>query len=669
VNKADSNVTTWPTASTITYGQTLASSTLSGGEATPAGSFAFTTPTTAPNAGTASQGVTFTPTDTDNYNPATGTASVIVNKAAQATLTTVATPSTVAYGSTSALSTTGGSGTGAVTYSTGSSTGCSVAVSTLSVIDARGTCNVTATKAADTNYNSTTSAALPVTLTKATPAITFGAAPTPTYLGGNFTVSASTTNTDSDALTYSYVSGPCAFVSGATFSSNGAGACVVQAAGVATTNFNAASQTQSVTIGKATPTMTITSDNPDPSLVGQAVVVNYTVTSTGGTPTGNVTVSDGAVDCTATVAAGTCSLTPTTAGTKTLTAAYAGDANFNTSSGTAAHQVNNPVPSITTLNPTSATAGGAAFTLTVNGANFVNGSTVQWNGANRTTTFVNNTQLTAAIPTGDIAAGVADITVFNHAPGGGTSNSWPFFVTQTGVGVTSVSSATGTNPTVTNTSANVSATTTGTGTVTVAQYASDPGGTPTFTATGQYFDVHISGTFTSVTIDICGLASGTTIYFWTGTAWVAASNQSYNAGCVTVTVNATTVPNLTQLAGAIFGVGHNAPIITEGASINVTMSEDGSTTPFSLTLHATDVDGDTITWSIHTQAGHGTASASGTGTSKAITYIPALNYIGSDSFVVQVSDGNGGTDTITVNVTITAVEPTSFTIFLPLILR
>jgi len=115
---------------------------------------------------------------------------------------------------------------------------------------------------------------------------------------------------------------------------------------------------------------------------------------------------------------------------------------------------------------------------------------------------------------------------------------------------------------------------------------------------------------------------------------------------------------------------NDAPIIAEGASTNVTMSEDGSPTPFSLTLHATDMDGgDTLTWSISTPASHGTASAIGTGISKAISYTPALHYTGPDSFVVQVSDGNGGTDTITVHVTITAVEPIPFTIFLPLILR
>ena len=39
VTPANPVVTTWPTASAITYGQTLAASTLSGGSATPAGTF------------------------------------------------------------------------------------------------------------------------------------------------------------------------------------------------------------------------------------------------------------------------------------------------------------------------------------------------------------------------------------------------------------------------------------------------------------------------------------------------------------------------------------------------------------------------------------------------------------------------------------------------------
>jgi hypothetical protein len=86
-------------------------------------------------------------------------------------------------------------------------------------------------------------------------------------------------------------------------------------------------------------------------------------------------------------------------------------------------------PAITQLTPSSATAGGPGFTLTVTGSGFVSGSTVQWNSATRTTTFVSGTQLTAAIPASDIAStGTANVTVTNPAPGGGTSNTVTFTV-------------------------------------------------------------------------------------------------------------------------------------------------------------------------------------------------------------------------------------------------
>ena len=89
-----------------------------------------------------------------------------------------------------------------------------------------------------------------------------------------------------------------------------------------------------------------------------------------------------------------------------------------------------PVPTTTSLSPTRKTAGQGAFTLTVNGTNFVSGlSKVRWNGTDRTTTYVNSTQLTAAIIAADIAtAGTASVTVFNPAPGGGTSNAQTFTV-------------------------------------------------------------------------------------------------------------------------------------------------------------------------------------------------------------------------------------------------
>jgi len=173
IGKANSFVTTWPSATGITYGQALSASTLTGGSASVPGSFAFTTPATIPPAGTYSASVTFTPTDVTSYNTVTGTVSVTVDKVNQATLDVVAIPSTVVYGNTSALSILGGRGTGAVTYNIGASTGCSVAGSTLSVTNAGGTCAVTATKAGDANYNAATSSPSTVTLIKAMPVITW----------------------------------------------------------------------------------------------------------------------------------------------------------------------------------------------------------------------------------------------------------------------------------------------------------------------------------------------------------------------------------------------------------------------------------------------------------------------------------------------------------------
>ena len=87
-----------------------------------------------------------------------------------------------------------------------------------------------------------------------------------------------------------------------------------------------------------------------------------------------------------------------------------------------------PPATLTGLSPSSAAAGAPGFTLTVNGTGFVSGASVRWNGADRTTTFVNSAQLTAAIPASDIAAaGTAQVTVVN--PGAVASNALPFTVT------------------------------------------------------------------------------------------------------------------------------------------------------------------------------------------------------------------------------------------------
>ncbi|HLV89260.1 MAG TPA: IPT/TIG domain-containing protein [Candidatus Sulfotelmatobacter sp.] len=80
------------------------------------------------------------------------------------------------------------------------------------------------------------------------------------------------------------------------------------------------------------------------------------------------------------------------------------------------------MPTITQLSPTSTRAGSAAFTLTINGSNFMNTAVVNWNQQAQpaaSTTFVSAGQLTLAVPASAIAtAGTIQISVTNPATQG-----------------------------------------------------------------------------------------------------------------------------------------------------------------------------------------------------------------------------------------------------------
>jgi len=118
-------------------------------------------------------------------------------------------------------------------------------------------------------------------------------------------------------------------------------------------------------------------------------------------------------------------------------------------------------------------------------------------------------------------------------------------------------------------------------------------------------------------------------------------------------------------------VSNSAPEFDDADdTISITVTEDGGAQSISdgaNGLGVTDTDtGDTLTWSEGTTtASNGTVTISGTTSasgssgdlpSGSFTYTPDANFNGSDTFTVDVSDGNGGTDTITVNVTVTAVN-------------
>ncbi|MEM7545165.1 MAG: Ig-like domain-containing protein [Pseudomonadota bacterium] len=95
----------------------------------------------------------------------------------------------------------------------------------------------------------------------------------------------------------------------------------------------------------------------------------------------------------------------------------------------------------------------------------------------------------------------------------------------------------------------------------------------------------------------------------------------------------------------------NIPPTAAGDAI--TVDEDGSVT-FDPTLNDIDADGDTISVvAIAMEPSNGVAVIEPDGQ---VTYTPAANFNGDDSFEVQIGDGNGGFATSLVTVTIVAVN-------------
>lgn len=96
------------------------------------------------------------------------------------------------------------------------------------------------------------------------------------------------------------------------------------------------------------------------------------------------------------------------------------------------------------LSPSDAFAGGPDFTLTLNGAGFVDKTVVQWNGQARTTTFVSFSVVTAAITAADIAKpGMVSINTLNPHKGrtdNGLSNVVTFQIKAAGNPIPAVTS-------------------------------------------------------------------------------------------------------------------------------------------------------------------------------------------------------------------------------------
>ena len=109
-----------------------------------------------------------------------------------------------------------------------------------------------------------------------------------------------------------------------------------------------------IQLSRARTTVAILADDPDPSAPGAPVRVRFQVRSPGGTPTGTVRVSaDDGTACAASVVNGECTLALITVGNRTLTAAYSGTTEFESSSVSTTHVVEAPTQTATNTSITA----------------------------------------------------------------------------------------------------------------------------------------------------------------------------------------------------------------------------------------------------------------------------------------------------------------------------
>ncbi len=247
---------------------------------------------------------------------------ITLNRASQAALALTSIAGT--YGSNLTLIPSGGSGSGAVSYSVvdGTASGCSVSAGVLSVAGA-GSCLVTATKAADANYDLVSSPQTPVAFGKADQATLAVSSTSGTY-GSGLTLTTSG-GSGSGAVSYTVADGTASgcSLSAGVLSVSSAGTCLVTAVKAADGNYNSASSPQTaVSLAKAPQSIAFTSRPPAKPQVGGGYTV--AATSDSGLPVAfAIDPSSGTGVCS--LAASVVSFTGT--GTCVVDASQAGDAN------------------------------------------------------------------------------------------------------------------------------------------------------------------------------------------------------------------------------------------------------------------------------------------------------------------------------------------------------
>lgn len=362
------------------------------------------------------------------------------------------------------------------------------------------------------------------------------------------------------------------------------------------------------------PPPTIASLSPSSATAGGA---SFTLTINGTNFVSGATVQWGttalttsfvsASQLTAAVPAGLIATAGTASVTVTTTAGTSGGATFT---------IKTPPSTITSLSPSSAKAGGAAFTLTVNGTNFVPGATVKWGTTALTTTFVSASQLTAAVPAGLIAAaGTASVTVTTTA---GTSAGSTFTIIPPPPTITSL------NPS-------------------------------SAAAGGAAFTLTINGTNFVAGAKAKWGATALTATFVSASQLTAAVPASLIAAVGTASVTVTTTGGTS--AGATFTINSAPPVSITSLSPS---SATAGGAAFTLTINGTNfVNGATVEW------GSTALTTTFVSATKLTAAVPAglITTAGTASVTVRTTGGTSAGVTFTINPrpTITSLSPSSAT--------
>lgn len=186
---------------------------------------------------------------------------------------------------------------------------------------------------------------------------------------------------------------------------------------------------------------------------------------------------------------------------------------------------------------------------------------------------------------------------------------------------------------------------------------------PLITATtGDQFDVNAAGLQLGPLQDNGGLVP--TIELQAGSIAIdqgESSGSTTDARGLTRPCDQAGITNATGGDGADVGafevqgacVAPNSP--PDAVDDSATVASNSGANTINVLANDTDADGDTLAITAVTQGAHGSVANNGT----SVSYTPAAHFAGSDSFTYTISDGHGGSDTATVNVTVLDTEPPS----------